>query len=393
MGQPALAHQAFSRSQAIHEAQRDPGQAGVDAYFRLVIVQIPYEADMVQNRQRLTRDAQAFWSRSTHLSVAERVAEAIWAVECFLNGDWQQADEYLARQEWDSDFNFSFFGPYRLRLARRRGDFTTVWDAIRWKLPDGPETSPGNHNTFFVFFELQHLAIEIALDTDQYELARAWLEANDGLLDWSGAESGRAENRLLWARYHLLDGDPATARRQATRAFDHASDPRQPLALLATRRFLGHLDTVDGRFVDAADHLQTALDLASACETPFERALTLVDLARLRIAQNQVNNARELLDEVRAICEPLKAQPTLDQVAALEVDLEAPSPAPVPFGLTPRELDVLRLVAEGFTDPEVAERLFVSPRTVSSHLTSVYTKLGVSSRTAATRLAVAHGLL
>ena len=49
---------------------------------------------------------------------------------------------------------------------------------------------------------------------------------------------------------------------------------------------------------------------------------------------------------------------------------------------------MLTLVAEGLTDPQVAERLFVSPRTVSSHLTSIYTKLGVSSRAAATRVAV-----
>ncbi|HUG16779.1 MAG TPA: LuxR C-terminal-related transcriptional regulator, partial [Thermomicrobiales bacterium] len=60
--------------------------------------------------------------------------------------------------------------------------------------------------------------------------------------------------------------------------------------------------------------------------------------------------------------------------------------------LTPRELDVLRLVATGLTDAEVAERLFLSRRTVSSHLTSIYSKLGVSSRAAATRYAVDNGL-
>lgn len=61
--------------------------------------------------------------------------------------------------------------------------------------------------------------------------------------------------------------------------------------------------------------------------------------------------------------------------------------------LTARELDVLRLVATGLTDADVAERLFLSRRTVSSHLTSIYTKLGVSSRSAATRYAVDHHLV
>jgi DNA-binding CsgD family transcriptional regulator len=59
-------------------------------------------------------------------------------------------------------------------------------------------------------------------------------------------------------------------------------------------------------------------------------------------------------------------------------------------GLTAREVDVLRLVAQGLTDAEVAERLFMARRTVNTHLTSIYTKLGVNSRAAATRFAVEH---
>jgi DNA-binding CsgD family transcriptional regulator len=53
---------------------------------------------------------------------------------------------------------------------------------------------------------------------------------------------------------------------------------------------------------------------------------------------------------------------------------------------------VLKLVASGLTNAQVAERLFISPRTVNAHLNSIYGKLGVSSRSAATRLAVEHGL-
>jgi DNA-binding NarL/FixJ family response regulator len=61
-------------------------------------------------------------------------------------------------------------------------------------------------------------------------------------------------------------------------------------------------------------------------------------------------------------------------------------------GLTPRELEVLRYVAMGLTDSAVGEKLFISPRTVSQHLRSIYSKLDVSSRSAATRYAVDHGL-
>jgi DNA-binding CsgD family transcriptional regulator/tetratricopeptide (TPR) repeat protein len=70
-----------------------------------------------------------------------------------------------------------------------------------------------------------------------------------------------------------------------------------------------------------------------------------------------------------------------------------PSVREHPAELTPREVEVLGLVAEGLTNPQVAQRLFLSPRTVQRHLNSVYRKLGVSSRTAATRLALEHGLL
>jgi predicted ATPase/DNA-binding CsgD family transcriptional regulator len=62
-------------------------------------------------------------------------------------------------------------------------------------------------------------------------------------------------------------------------------------------------------------------------------------------------------------------------------------------GLTTREREVLHLVASGLTDAEVAARLCVSPRTINSHLRSVYSKLGVSSRTAAARIALDHRLL
>jgi DNA-binding CsgD family transcriptional regulator len=62
-------------------------------------------------------------------------------------------------------------------------------------------------------------------------------------------------------------------------------------------------------------------------------------------------------------------------------------------GLSPREIQVLRLVATGMSDAQVASKLVVSPRTVSTHLQSIYNKLGVNSRAAATRFAVENGLV
>jgi len=64
-----------------------------------------------------------------------------------------------------------------------------------------------------------------------------------------------------------------------------------------------------------------------------------------------------------------------------------------PAGLSARELEVLKLVAEGLTDSQVAQRLYLSPRTVGHHLRSAYRKLGVSTRTAAVKEAAGRGLI
>jgi DNA-binding NarL/FixJ family response regulator len=73
----------------------------------------------------------------------------------------------------------------------------------------------------------------------------------------------------------------------------------------------------------------------------------------------------------------------------------APARKPVtyPAGLTAREVEVLRLIAQGWTDAQIAKHLVISPRTVNHHTTSLYSKLGVSSRAAATRYAHEHHLL
>jgi DNA-binding CsgD family transcriptional regulator len=65
----------------------------------------------------------------------------------------------------------------------------------------------------------------------------------------------------------------------------------------------------------------------------------------------------------------------------------------LPAGLTPREVQVLRLVATGLSDVQVATKLVVSPRTVSTHLQSIYNKIGVNSRAAATRFAHENNLV
>jgi DNA-binding NarL/FixJ family response regulator len=69
-------------------------------------------------------------------------------------------------------------------------------------------------------------------------------------------------------------------------------------------------------------------------------------------------------------------------------------PAPTfPAGLTSREVEVLRLVANGLTNAQIAQQLVISTRTVNAHMRSIYNKLEISSRTGATRFAIDHHLL
>ena len=65
----------------------------------------------------------------------------------------------------------------------------------------------------------------------------------------------------------------------------------------------------------------------------------------------------------------------------------------MPGRLLAREVEVLRLVAQGLTNAHIANHLVISPRTVNTHLTSIYSKIQVSSRSAATRYAMEHQLV
>jgi DNA-binding NarL/FixJ family response regulator len=94
---------------------------------------------------------------------------------------------------------------------------------------------------------------------------------------------------------------------------------------------------------------------------------------------------------------------TLEQAIALQEQvtptIQSPPtltsipPSPYPNELTAREVEVLRLVAQGLSDSAVAARLVISPRTVQGHVRSIFNKIQVNSRAAATRYALEHQLV
>ena len=172
-----------------------------------------------------------------------------------------------------------------------------------------------------------------------------------------------------------------------------ASSPDQPLVSLAVHRLLGEIDTAAGAYGAAGGHLAAALELAAACEVPFERALTLLTIADLRMATGDVDEAAKFLEEVCRICTPLGAMPALVRAEALAARLSTRRTGQhYPAGMTEREVEVLRLLPRGLSNAEIAEALFVSPRTVQTHLTNLYGKLGVGGRAEAVAYAMAHDL-
>lgn len=145
-------------------------------------------------------------------------------------------------------------------------------------------------------------------------------------------------------------------------------------------------------------HIETVIvgggqaGLATACHlTQLRRAARLwtglsasYDAARSRVLIGRA--LRALGDGQSAVMELSAARRTLADLGAAPAEHAAAQligPAAAPGGLTPREIEVLRLIAAGRTNPEIAAMLVLSEKTVARHLSNIFTKINVTSRTAA----------
>jgi ATP/maltotriose-dependent transcriptional regulator MalT len=359
--------------------------------WEAIEVAMAYAADDLEGRQRLLEEYTRTMSSLSSFAVFLGARPLLQVFgPALLEGRWADVREsalaYLHVPAWRVSA-LAALGD----LERRQGRLSTAWGRVRSGIPGGVETPPGN--LYFVdALALQRLAADIALDEGRPEAALPWLEAHDRWLAWSGRLLDRPAALLLWARYHAALGDRDRAATEARRALDRATEPRQPLALLAAHRALGALAAASGAVVEAEPHFETALALADACAAPFERALTLLEQAESLAAHDRLA-AAPALEEAQATFTRLGAAPALARLATLETRRGAEPAPPAPGGLSPREVEVLRLVAQGLSYADVGDRLFISPRTVARHLQSIYTKLGVDSRAEAAAFAFEHGLV
>lgn len=390
-GEPELARRCFAQARAIYETLDHHAVMAFTYLCELREVVLPYFASDLAECRRLAAEAEEAIRRAGDAFPVGMSKKIAWVGMLVVDGHWDEAIDIAA--------SVADYGNYCLRqqvtanvayLAKWRGQADEARAVLQDYFPQGADTEPGNR-VLHEGLQLQRLGAELALDDGNLPAAASWLEASDRWLAWSGATLGRADNRTVWSKYELVAGNLTRARAYAEEAVQFATQPMQPLAMIPAQRTAGIVAHRDGRLDDAENHFASALLAADSCDATFGRALTQLALAQLCAASNRIGEATELLEACRATFATLRACPALAEADALAAQLSRNN-SPLPMGLTAREVEVLRFVAHGLTDAEVADRLSISPRTVGQHLRSVYNKLDVTSRTSAARFAIEHGL-
>ena len=269
-------------------------------------------------------------------------------------GRWEEAEKLFARVESRS---LSLLG--RGAIAHDRGDATTAADLLERFLR---RTPPDNWN-------------------------------------------GRASALELLVRSRLALG-------QRTEAEEAASELRALLEQVDTPTIRGAAHQAEGMLLgagggceEARRRFEDAVDLFLQSQAPFEAARARLDLARCLAgidrpgpARHEARSALECFQKLGAAREAYRAEVVLKELTAGGSQLP-PGPAttavtpPVEHPLSSREIEVLRLVAEGLGDKEIADRLHLSGHTVHRHISNIRTKLGLPSRSAAVAWAAQHGLL
>ncbi len=190
-------------------------------------------------------------------------------------------------------------------------------------------------------------------------------------------------------------GDPASAERFAREAVDladaHGVSPTASGAF--ARIVLGGLLAETGKAEEGAGLLEATMAAVRMFREPLSLADSLLELTRARCLLGQREEAVRSFEEADAIIDGMTDPGYLAIVRReLARELFGSSQA---FGdpLSARELDVLRLLADGLSKREAAARLFVSYNTVHSHVRAIYRKLGVTSRADAVDRARKQGLL
>ena len=155
----------------------------------------------------------------------------------------------------------------------------------------------------------------------------------------------------------------------------------------------GLVAEADGDLDTARSRTEDAIDLFHQCGDPFETARSRLDLARVPAALGRSGLAAEQARVAHQALAAMQAEREAQRAGALMSELGDPASAQATSVLTPRELDVLRLVAQGMSNTEIAQRLVLSEHTVHRHLANILRKLDLPPRGAAAAWVTRAGLI
>jgi predicted ATPase/DNA-binding CsgD family transcriptional regulator/predicted negative regulator of RcsB-dependent stress response len=240
---------------------------------------------------------------------------------------------------------------------------------------------------------------QVALQQGKTDEASTRLKESVRLYREEGNRWGVARSLLLLAHLAALQGDTIGAQARYEESLSVALQLSLKGFIASGLKGLGIVVTSRGQYAwaarlwGAAEHLREARDV-SIPAVSYERAVREV---RKHLGEQAFSQAWK---EGQGMS-PQEVLSASTQEAAIQPPPEKAEQLPgsqprrvlsYPAGLTAREVEVLRLVTQGLTDAQVADQLVISHRTVTTHLTSIYNKLGVSSRTSAIRFAFEHHL-
>jgi DNA-binding CsgD family transcriptional regulator len=293
-----------------------------------------------------------------------------------LQGAWQdalveaqRASERLAQGGGRPWVGAAFY--QQGELHRLRGEFAQAEEAYREASRWGREPEPG--------FALLRLA-QSRLAAATSAIRRALDEAPDRIV----------RSRLLGAYVEIMlaGGDIPAARLAANELTQIADDSGAPMLRAAASHATGAVLMAAGDSRAALAALRRAWSAWQDLDAPYEAARTRVLIGLACRMHEDEESADMELDAAGWVFRQLGAAPDHARIEALSRRTAATA-----GGLTARQVEILRLVASGMTNREIAATLIISDHTVRRHLQNIFAKLGVSSRAAATAFAIQHNLI
>lgn len=302
-----------------------------------------------------------------------------------LRGDWDdavtEAERACTRLSAPPDPALGLAWYQRAELHRLRGDLAGATSAYERAAAVGHDPHPGLALLWLAqgrTDDARGAIVRIVEDADLFP----------GVVNEVHAPRSRAEVLAAAVEILLAVGDLAAA--------ESAADELGHLAaMLDTRLVTAVAARAQGAVLLAAGEPAAAMAVlvrARACwselEAPYEVARTRVLLAR---ALDELGDGGTAIIERRGAAEVFDALGAARDLEGLDA-LGAP-PADASAGLTAREVEIVRLVAAGRTNHEIADELVISPKTVARHLHNVFTKLDLPNRSSATAWAYEHGIV